>query len=728
MVTKIKPALIVLMQVLILQGIGAQAPVNMTEYLGKKLKTYTASVPREEIYIHSDREAYISGEAIWFNIYLFDRQTLKPSSESKIAYFELLNSENRPVMQRKILLSGGAGPGQITLPDTLSSGTYTLRAYTNWMKNFLPYNCFTKEIHIYNAFSNRTFKKSAATDNLNSGKLKNQNKIPQASSGLILMADNLKPDYLEINVVTDEHYRTSNSNLFYLFIQTRGNLDILSSELITNEITKIQIPKKLLRPGINQITVFNSKGYPVGERYIYTPDRDLPVLTINSSDSSGLRSKISIGLDFGKGLNQAANSADLSVSVAPVTANHSVPDINDYLVFGSEYGFLDGSPLKNFKTSDIAPKLFDSLLQTVQSNWIDWNIILADKLPVMKYQAEKDDHYLSGKLFTGDPKSPDSFKYVVMSHPGKVALFQYAKTDIDGDFSFKIDINNKINDIVIQPDILSKNGSLVIESPFSDIYQKSGLSIDSADKQVPDYISKWSINHQVRKLYGISSVGDPLAVSASTLRLKRFYGKPDNEIFLKDYIALPVMQEVFFELLPGVSLKSKKTGWEFTIADPDNQNRTYDFSPRIFIDGVAVKDPGIVAALEPEFVETIDVVRHKYAVGDYFFFGIVNIITKAGDFSNVPLPDYAIRLSYRVTDPVNTFVAPQYLTPELKRSRIPDFRNTLYWNPCVKSDKDGKCFAEFWTSDFVSDYEVNIQGITPDGKAFAVKKIIKVKR
>jgi uncharacterized protein YfaS (alpha-2-macroglobulin family) len=64
----------------------------------------------------------------------------------------------------------------------------------------------------------------------------------------------------------------------------------------------------------------------------------------------------------------------------------------------------------------------------------------------------------------------------------------------------------------------------------------------------------------------------------------------------------------------------------------------------------------------------------------------------------------------------------------MKKSRIPDFRNTLYWNPSVKTDSEGKALVEFWTSDFVSDYEVNIQGITPAGKAFTLRKIIKVSR
>ena len=66
----------------------------------------------------------------------------------------LLNPENRPVVQKKILLDNGFGPGQVILPDTLSSGTYTIRAYTNWMKNDSPDYYFKKIVTIINTTQN----------------------------------------------------------------------------------------------------------------------------------------------------------------------------------------------------------------------------------------------------------------------------------------------------------------------------------------------------------------------------------------------------------------------------------------------------------------------------------------------------------------------------------------------------------------------------------------------
>lgn len=724
MIKKSIPAILFLVQIFIMQESFGQAPMTMTDNLSQKFLNYTTSVPREEIYIHSDRDDYISGENMWFNIYLIDRKSFKPSSDSKIAYFELLNHENRPIIQKKLLLDRGYGPGQITLPDTLSTGTYTIRAYTSWMKNFLPDNCFIKEIQIYNAFSSKTIKSKLFTTRIPD--LSQNISKNQTNSGLTLKADNLKPDVLELLVVTDEKYRSENNNLFYLFIQTHGVIDRVSTELINGESTKIYIPKKQLRAGINQINIFDLRGQPVAERFIYTAERENLQFTLRSVDSTGLRKKITLEVEIGSQIKGLINSANLSISVAPVTKNKSDWDLNDYLVFGTEFEFLPLNSFPNKKLNVISPETLDSLLQGVKSNWINWNTILRGGKPDFKYKIENEDHYLLGKLISAEKKSSYSDSFVLLSIPGKIAGFQYAKTDNEGYFSFKIPINEKVNDLIIQSEAGTNKQSISIESPFSDRYTKPGTEDRNADQIIPEYISNWSVNHQVRKIYGTSSVGDPFNQHISQPKLKRFYGKPDNELVMKDYITLPVMQEVFFELLAGVSLKTKKGGYEIKINDPLN-NKPYENEPGLFVDGVVVKDASIVAAIEPELVEKIDVVRDKYYVGDYFFNGIVNIITKAGDFSNAVLPDYAARIPYIVIDRTNSFLSPDYSSADKKINRIPDFRNTLYWNPSVKPDKTGKAKVELWSSDVVTDYEINIQGIDSEGNVISIRKRIKVK-
>ncbi|MFA5818931.1 MAG: hypothetical protein WC854_06595, partial [Bacteroidales bacterium] len=616
-------------------------------------------------------------------------------------------------------------PGQIVLPDTLSTGTYTIRAYTGWMKNFLPYNCYMKNIKVYNSFSTKAFKGKLSSGNIQDGETGTEINRGTNEAGLTLKVNNLKPDTLEIFVNADENYRSENSNLFYLFIQTHGNINHVSTEKIAEKNTKINIPKTLLTAGINQITLFDSKGQPVCERFIYTPVKEKQFMTLHSIDSCNIRSKISLEIDLGNELSTSLNTANLSISVVSEISDPEIVDMNDYQIFGSEFGLIPWRTLKDRRISELPPEVMDSLLLTVKSNWINWRTILSDDMPVFKYQVEKENHYLFGKLLTREQKAADPDEFLLLSTPGKEAVFQYARTDYEGNFNFNIHIDEGLKDLIIQPDKVTKNNKIIIESSFSDQYLQSEILIDSTNKPIPHYISKWSVNFQVMKIYGSSSIGDPVTPVIPQLKPKRFYGKPDVELIMADYIKLPVMQEVFFELIPGVFLKNKKSVYEILIADPVD-NKTYEVAPGLLIDGVIINDPSIIANLDPEIVEKIDVVKKKYFVGDYLFFGIVNVITKSGDFGCVTLPGYATRLPYRVIDPVVSFLSPDYSSTEMKNSRIPDFRNTLYWNSSIKPDKDGKARIEFWTSDITSDYEINIQGITSEGKTISLKKIIKV--
>ena len=725
MAKKIKPVIFLLISILSTQGVYSQLQKDISEYLKKQFIKYTEAVPREEIFVHTDRDEYIAGENVWFNLYVIDRKSFKPSVNSRIVYFELLNNENRPVVQKRILIDKGFGPGQIVLPDTLSSGSYRIRAYTSWMKNFLPYNCFIKDINIYNTLSNKDFKRK-----LNAGnfiKKENSNNTRKIKyTGLTLNVNNSKPDILEIFVNADKRFRSENSDLIYIFIQTHGNINHVSSEKLTEETTKFTVPKVLLSAGINQITIFNSKGEPVGERFIYTPYKERNLLKVHSFDSCDLRDKITLGIELKNESLPALNSTNLSVSIAPQSIDIKVMDMDDYLVFGTEYGLPWQETIKGKKNNELSREIIDSILLNVTSNWIDWATILSGDLHHFKYQMEKEDHHLSGKLLTDDQQAAHPGELVLMCSPGKEAAFQYTRTDNEGNFNFNIHIDEGPKDLIFMPDDVSKNHKIIIESSFSDQFLKSEVSVDSTTTTTPAYISKLSVNLQVQKIYGVSAIGDYLNAVFQPVKPSRFYGNPDIELVLADYIGLPVMSEIFFELLPDVSLKKKKSTYQISITYRIDDDQ-FSILPCLMIDGVIIKDASMIANLDPEIVEKIDVIKGKYLVGKYFFPGLVNVITKSGDFSCVSLPNYMVRLPYKVTDPVRSFASPDYSSQEMKDSRIPDYRNTLYWNPSVKPGNDGRAIVEFWSSDNKSDYLINIQGITQDGETFSFQKILKVK-
>jgi hypothetical protein len=725
MIKKIKPAILFPLFLMYLPGVFGQVEKNIPDFLSQRFLKYCESVPRKEIFVHTDREVYIAGENIWFSLYVMDRQTSKISVNEHIAYFELLNQENRPVIQKRIRIVNGYGQGQVVLPDSLRTGSYTIRTYTGWMKNFLPENCFMKEIRIYNSFSKKAFIGKKYSETKQKVESNNDSAFGQSDPGLTMNVNNRRTDTLEIYISTDNRYRSANKNVFHLFIQTHGVINHVSSvSLFTNNI-KISVPKNLLIPGINHITIFDSKGLPVCERYVYTPDKEKQFLTIQTKDSFKIREKVSLEIEMKNGLGNSLKGTNFSLTVTPVTDEKYTMELADYMLFGTEFGKIPQDKISGRKISDLSTAYIDSMLQTMKSNWIDWETILTGHLPGIKYLPESEDHYITGSLIERNIQTSGSGNYILMSLPGKEAVFQYSVTDKDGLFSFRLSIDDWLKDFVIQPAVSVGNSTIRIESSFPERYLAVISSVDSAYLSLPSFVGKWSTNYQVSKLYESSYIGEPLSPDLPPLKPKRFYGKPDIELYLDDYIKLPVMEEVFFELIPGVFLRNRKTGYELSINDPLD-NKLYDKPPGMFVDGVVIRDPAVIANIDPEIVEKIEVVKNKYFVGDYLFYGIVNVISRAGDFNNVTLPDYAIRQQYRVLEPVWSFISPSYATKESLKSRIPDFRNTLYWNPCITPGIDGKVMVEFWTSDVKSNYIINIQGITSDGKLVTAQKIIKV--
>jgi hypothetical protein len=59
---------------------------------------------------------------------------------------------------------------------------------------------------------------------------------------------------------------------------------------------------------------------------------------------------------------------------------------------------------------------------------------------------------------------------------------------------------------------------------------------------------------------------------------------------------------------------------------------------------------------------------------------------------------------------------PDYANPEIKNSRKPDYRHTLYWNPFVEQVESKSASLLFYSSDLKGEFDVVVEGITSDGK------------
>jgi hypothetical protein len=120
--------------------------------LYSKFNAYRIKNFQEKIYLHVSQSSFLTGETIWFSAYTVDASLHKPSDLSKVAYVELLDRANGHVAQAKIELKDGRGNGSLYLSPSISTGNYTIRAYTQWMRNTSPEFYFHKTLTIANTF------------------------------------------------------------------------------------------------------------------------------------------------------------------------------------------------------------------------------------------------------------------------------------------------------------------------------------------------------------------------------------------------------------------------------------------------------------------------------------------------------------------------------------------------------------------------------------------------
>lgn len=101
------------------------------------LKAFGETLPQEKVYVHMDNTCYFQGDTIWFTAYTQETYTGGPSDISGVLYVELLNNDGYLVERKLIEMKKGRGNGFFVLNNQIKySGFYELRAYTRWQLNF----------------------------------------------------------------------------------------------------------------------------------------------------------------------------------------------------------------------------------------------------------------------------------------------------------------------------------------------------------------------------------------------------------------------------------------------------------------------------------------------------------------------------------------------------------------------------------------------------------------
>ncbi|TJZ61790.1 hypothetical protein FAZ15_04540 [Sphingobacterium olei] len=108
---------------------------------------------QEKLYLHLDKPTYTAGETIWIKVYCTVGVENLLSNLSGITDIELIDPAHNIVSAIKIPLVMGMGIADIQLNDTITEGSYRLRAYTSWMRNADEQFFYDRTLHISNGRS-----------------------------------------------------------------------------------------------------------------------------------------------------------------------------------------------------------------------------------------------------------------------------------------------------------------------------------------------------------------------------------------------------------------------------------------------------------------------------------------------------------------------------------------------------------------------------------------------
>lgn len=760
-----------------------------------RINQYQKENYEEALYIRLDKKYYLSGEFLRFSVICYETRTQSRSHLSKVAYLELLDSNNTAVIQTKILLDEGNGSGEIFIPSNLNSGNYLLRGYTKWMQNHSPDLYFHSLVHIINPFKKpglsakpkdddidiKFFPEGGAlVDGINSkvafkatnaaglgidflGRIVNDfdsvivefspdtygigafnftpekqrsyhaivmlkdstiinPKLPEIKDeGVALRISHLNSDDISIDVISNHSSRTGPT---LLAGQTNGKIQFSENINISAGTGTVRLKKENIDPGIMCITLYDNKTEPLNERLVFVYPRKAVNLQI-STDKKVFqnREKVLVKVFTSDDKNKPL-SMDLSISVSSYDEyfNKFNNTVNKHLLLSSSVSgtienpdyYLDGQ-------SGEVRKAMDNLMLTLSCKRSLQNYITLEgnrKNFVPEYRT----HIITGTLTNRISKEPAERINAYLSIPSKNSRFYATKSKNDGKLFFEMNDFMGKNEIIIQTDDTTDSiYQITIDDPFSNEYSNFQIPYFDIDERMKHVIEKASKNMQIQNAY---LKYRPLASSISEVDTSTFF-EPNARYYLDDYTRFPVMEEVMREYVIGVYPRRNPDGFHFKVLDLEREI-TLQESPLILLDGVPVFDADEIMELDPLYVEKIETVNKRFLKGAINYSGIVSYTTYEGDLKGYRLNKNASVMEYEGLQPLREFLSPSYDEVLEENSRLPDYRNVLYWNPHFKTNDKGEAILEFYTSDDASEYEIRIEGISSDGEPVSGGLLFKV--
>jgi hypothetical protein len=751
-----------------------------TDSLSRQLARHQRQALTEQLYLHLDRPAYAAGETLWLKAYAVDGTYHRPLAMSQVAYVEVLDAARQPVAQAKIAMVQAMGQGSLELPAELATGRYVVRAYTNWMKNAGPEFYFQCPITVVStttpasaattatkpspAYDVQFFAEGGqlvrglpgrvafkvtdrlgqsvaatgtvadasgttvatfqtlkfglgsflltptaagaaytATVRLPGGTVLSQKLPTVAEQGYSLLVADDSPRQLTVSVQAQQ---APLGTPLRLLAHTGQQITVAAEATLTNGRATFVVDKQQLRPGITHFTVFSGR-QPVAERlYFRRPARGLAVRGSASAAAYGPRSavRLQVSAPQAAALSMAVYRLDSLSAAAPA-------DISSYLVLANDLkGYIEDAGYYFRDSSAVARQAADNLMLTQGWRRFRWPEVLAGQAPTTPFAPELNGYLLQGRVRQAGG-APAAGVPAYLSLPGRSFWFGTSVSQADGLVQFELPRTYGLRKLVLQPNTV-RDSTYQVEllSPYTAGGGWAAPGLPPLASRLAPALTERHVQLQAQRVFPTTPRYLPMPDDTVA-----FYGRADERYRLDDYTRFPSLEEVMREYVPGVLVRKRKDGFHFMVVDRPHHLNLQE-NPLTLLDGLPIFDLNQLMAFDPLKIKTLDVMASRYFLGPQVYDGLVSYRTYKGNLGGYPLSAHALLEEYETLQVLREFYAPRYDTEAQQRSRLPDLRNLLYWNPTVNLAANKPQTLDFFTSDQAGRYLVVTQGLTPDGQ------------
>lgn len=775
---KVKAILILLASLLTVSFINADE--DFIEQIKKKFAAFQQNSPRVKVYLSFNQDVYTPGDTVFFQA-RFITESLMPIGDKQILSLDIVDAGGSVVQHENFVVKEGLGSNQIVISKNVTPGLYTFSAYSEWMRNFDRDLFFQKPItiagrkeivatpnsdnsvrffpeggHLVTGVANKmviyapgiTSFQIADGDGaeVTTGTIAGHGlgsfmftpvkgktyfaksdgsswPLPPAADGIaVITTASEKGDALHLLLEAPENSLHRNKNLYLVVAAQNAIYFTASLRFDEGAGAQVLVPLANLPQGIARLSILNTKEEVLTERLFYVDQPEPRVTLATDKKTYAPRERVAVEISLVDALGNAA-PGDFSLSV---TSKKLFPQpdrntIESQLLLTSDLGY-SGNTLP-----DLSKETRDLYLITKKWRGAGWSEIL-DETPIPKNFDFRNTLNLAGRALdtsTGKPV-PDSTLVMVYLQNYMMGYEAYTSQNGDFDLPFLFDfwgndevfyvLENRKKElpnasiIVSQEPVTFEKGMPWKQTELSDPYGEFSFRKAIADRSYSFYSGQ---NRLVEN--------KPVNTNAD---FEDEVTGVDVSVNMEDYIVFPTMEDVIREVIP--SLNYRKIGGKPAIRvllSVPNIN-PHQSDPLYVIDGVMTKNTDYFLSLKPLDIVTVKIVKDVNKLSRFGTLGkngMVLIQTKKTDSK---LKELSALL------PVEGLSKPLHFSTTTHAQkgdeRKPDFRSTLYWNPLVKTNSEGKAAVTFYLSDDTGTVRIKLEGMTANGQPFSKEAEIEV--